>query len=175
MKRRKWFGLGHEKRVAGPGDLTHFCAACAQPGINLCNTWEDDENQLNFFVLNEMNFPEPRILCRTKYTRILAFDGNFTAAHLKQKRPEDDVWLSPGTGMVVAPEPYKAHLRVAIETKDMSSIAVRNKFMTLFAEKDMSSISSRDGEEFISWRLRCNWDWGWCVCQAWVLLPQQLR
>jgi len=45
MKRRKWFGLGHERRLPGPGDLTLFCAACPQPGINTADDWQEEEDQ----------------------------------------------------------------------------------------------------------------------------------
>jgi hypothetical protein len=47
-------------------------------------------------------------------------DGNFTADHIKQKRPQDDVWLSDGEGMMTAREPYTTHIKLAKETKDVS-------------------------------------------------------
>ena len=37
-------------------------------------------------------------------------DGNFTAVHLRQKHPENDVFLSDGTGYMTSREPYLKHL-----------------------------------------------------------------
>ena len=52
--------------------------------------------------------------------RSFVADGNFTADHIKQKRPQDDVWLSDGEGMMTAREPYATHIRLAKETKEVS-------------------------------------------------------
>lgn len=46
-------------------------------------------------------------------------DGNFTAVHQRQKRPEDDVDLADGHGFLVKNEPYKEHLKVAKEYKEV--------------------------------------------------------
>jgi hypothetical protein len=46
-------------------------------------------------------------------------DGNFTAVHQKQKRPDDDVHLADGNGHVVKDEPYKKYLKVAKEYKEV--------------------------------------------------------
>jgi len=51
--------------------------------------------------------------------RSFVADGNFTADHIKQKRPQDDVWLSDGEGMMTAREPYATHIRLATETKEV--------------------------------------------------------
>ena len=37
-------------------------------------------------------------------------DGNFSADHLKQKNPLDDVWLTSGEGMMTEKEAYKTFL-----------------------------------------------------------------
>jgi len=55
--------------------------------------------------------------------RSLVVDGNFTADHIKLKRAADDVWLTDGEGMMTARAPYKAHLAIAIETKEVRSIS----------------------------------------------------
>ena len=49
------------------------------------------------------------------YTRSFVTDGNFSADHLKQKRPEDDIWLLGGQGMLTGMAQYKEHLKVAVE------------------------------------------------------------
>lgn len=56
---------------------------------------------------------------RWKFTRGLVFDGNFSAEQLKMKWPEDDVALSNGCGFMVDPGPYKEHLKVAVELKEV--------------------------------------------------------
>ncbi|TFK61330.1 hypothetical protein BDN72DRAFT_778352, partial [Pluteus cervinus] len=93
MKYWKWHGFGHSDREPGNGELAIFCPACPQPGINLPPSWEKDRDQ------------NPQL-----YTRSFVVDGNFVANHLKQKRPEDDVWLAAGTGMMTKRGPYEAHL-----------------------------------------------------------------
>lgn len=59
---------------------------------------------------------------RTVYTRGFVKDGNFTAVHQVQKRPEDDVWMADGTGFMVGRERYQAHLKVAKEYKEVSLV-----------------------------------------------------
>jgi hypothetical protein len=49
----------------------------------------------------------------------LVLDGNFKLSHLKQKRPEDDVWLGDGHGMMTEQEPYLLHLATAIEIRQV--------------------------------------------------------
>ncbi len=36
-------------------------------------------------------------------------DGNFTAQHMKMRKPEDDIPLSDGLAYMVANEPYQKH------------------------------------------------------------------
>jgi len=52
--------------------------------------------------------------------RSFTVDGNFTADHIKQKRPDDDEWLNDGNGMMTAREPYASHVISAKETKSVS-------------------------------------------------------
>jgi hypothetical protein len=52
------------------------------------------------------------------YTRGLVKDGNFTAVHLIQKNPDDDVWLAEGQGFMASQERYQNHLKVAKEYKE---------------------------------------------------------
>lgn len=64
-----------------------------------------------------------------KYLRQLIFDGNFSQAHLRQKNPEDDVWLTDGELFMVARARYREHLKVAIEIRE-----VRNIFHAYFTK-----------------------------------------
>ncbi|KAH9949222.1 hypothetical protein B0H21DRAFT_820230 [Amylocystis lapponica] len=103
MKDMMRHGFGYPGRARpGPGDLTFFCAACPQPGVNLPPEWKEDENQLI-------------------YTRGFMMDGNSSAEHLKMRRPANDVAISDGTGFMVGEGRYKAHLKVAKEVKSKSS------------------------------------------------------
>lgn len=51
--------------------------------------------------------------------RSFVSDGNFTADHLRQKRPEDDVWLTSGEGVMAERTAYAAHLGIAKETTEV--------------------------------------------------------
>jgi hypothetical protein len=45
MKRLKWAGYGNKNNMASdvsPGQLSVFCPACPQPGINIPENWKDD-------------------------------------------------------------------------------------------------------------------------------------
>lgn len=55
--------------------------------------------------------------CRWVYTRSFTVDGNFTASHQRQKRPEDDVPLTNGQGFMTESSDYKEHLKVAMESQ----------------------------------------------------------
>jgi hypothetical protein len=47
-------------------------------------------------------------------------DGNFQAEHMRMKNPENDVPLSDGTGFMVSKEPYRLHLKSAVERRQVS-------------------------------------------------------
>jgi len=49
-------------------------------------------------------------------------DGNFQAEHMRMKNPENDVSLSDGTGFMVSKKPYKLHLKLAVERRQVSSL-----------------------------------------------------
>jgi Kyakuja-Dileera-Zisupton transposase len=44
---------------------------------------------------------------------VFVIDGNFTAVHLRQKHPENDVFLSDGTAYMTGRDRYLKHLRAA--------------------------------------------------------------
>jgi len=69
-----------------------------------------------------LNLQKPlKSMFRWLYTRSIVIDGNFTADHLKMKRPENDVALSPGGRYMVEPSRYQAHLESAIDHREVSN------------------------------------------------------
>ncbi|KAG9315413.1 hypothetical protein JVU11DRAFT_4564 [Chiua virens] len=100
---RKRAGFGHDTNMGlNTGALALFCPACPQPGINLPDKWEekynDDVIALHYVV-----------------------DGNFTAQHMKMKKPEEDVSLADGLAYMVENEPYQAHVSSALDSKERST------------------------------------------------------
>ncbi|KAG2078366.1 hypothetical protein BDR04DRAFT_998535, partial [Suillus decipiens] len=91
LKTMKWHGFGHCSDDPKAGDLTLFCPACPQPGINITSSW--------------------------KYTQSFVMDGNFKVKHLHPIKPHDEVWLSDGLRFMVGKDRYKLHLA---EASDMS-------------------------------------------------------
>jgi len=69
------------------------------------------------------------ITSRWLYTRSIVIDGNFTADHLKMKRPEEDIALSPGGRYMVEPQRYEAHLKTGQEIKQ---VCILLRFMIKF-------------------------------------------
>ena len=49
-------------------------------------------------------------------------DGNFTAQHMKMRKPEDDIPLSNGLAYMVANEPYQKHIAQAADNKEVCII-----------------------------------------------------
>ncbi|KAG2139892.1 hypothetical protein BD769DRAFT_1626324 [Suillus cothurnatus] len=73
LKTMKWHGFGHGSDSPTAGDLTLFCPACPQPGINV--SLSGDES-----------------LDDWKYTWSFVMDGNFKAEHLHPIKPLDEVY-----------------------------------------------------------------------------------
>lgn len=46
-------------------------------------------------------------------------DGNFTAQHMKMRKPENDVSLSDGLAYMVANEPYQKHISQAANNEEV--------------------------------------------------------
>ncbi|TFK59006.1 hypothetical protein BDN72DRAFT_781336, partial [Pluteus cervinus] len=101
LKHKKWHTFGHTGHIPKEGELALFCPTCPQAGINIPDSWADEPNQ-------------------HLYMRSFVVDGNFTASHLKQKNPEDDVRLTDGTGMMANRSRYQEHLKVAHDDKDIN-------------------------------------------------------
>lgn len=64
-------------------------------------------------------------------------DGNFTAQHMKMKRPEDDVSLSDGLAYMVEDGPYQLHVASAAEnTEVISSLRWLKLFPLILTVRD---------------------------------------
>ena len=53
------------------------------------------------------------IAFRWKYMQTFVMDGNFSAEHLKMRRPTDDIPIADGHAFMVQAAPYAAHLKEA--------------------------------------------------------------
>jgi Kyakuja-Dileera-Zisupton transposase len=84
--------------------------------MNLPKNWEDDEDECVPQIL--MVIPILTLIFRQwVYTRSYTVDGNFTASHQRQKRPEDDVALTNGHSFTTEATNYQEHLAIAKESK----------------------------------------------------------
>ena len=115
-------GYGHDtEEPVAPGSLAIFCPACPQPGINLPDNWEEDEKR---WVMNYLLFFSLSLHSSWLYTRSIVIDGNFTADHLKMKRPENDICLTPGGRYMVEPTRYEAHLLEAPDYREVWTLSI---------------------------------------------------
>lgn len=78
------------------------------------------------------------IVYRWLYTRSLVIDGNFSAEHLKMKRPEEDIELSPGGRYMVEPKRYALHLNTGMEIKQVCKFRVFNFSHFTFLHTEIS-------------------------------------
>ena len=66
----------------------------------------------------------------------LVADGNFTANHIKQQHPQDDIWISNGEGMMTAREPYTTHIKLSKDTKDVGCIYYLFEYLLMGSVED---------------------------------------
>ncbi|KAG2143570.1 uncharacterized protein EDB93DRAFT_1105234 [Suillus bovinus] len=92
----KWHGFAHKDDEPKAGDLTLFCPACPQPGINL--------------DLSTGTSTRPDNTPSWLFTRTLVMDGNFKAEHLHPGNPSDEVSLMDGLAFMVGDERYKSQI-----------------------------------------------------------------
>ena len=65
------------------------------------------------------------------YIHSLVLDGNFSASHLKQCCPEDDVWLTGRDGMMVERTRYAEHLAITIEIKEVNTMYINASYINI--------------------------------------------
>ncbi|KAG1720014.1 hypothetical protein EDB19DRAFT_1966658 [Suillus lakei] len=112
LKLLKWNGFGHKEKDVKPGDLTLFCPACPQLGINVTLPTEDGPAEIN--SASDLEMPS------WLYSRSLVMDGNFKAEHMHAANPIDEVPLMDGRGFMVGDGKYKAHLALAKDATQRS-------------------------------------------------------
>jgi hypothetical protein len=101
--------------------------------------------------------------------RSFVMDGNFTADHIRQVRPNDDVWLTDGEGMMTAREPYAAHIKRAKETQEVSHCSImENANQKILLEKRSvrtfgKQLSGDSGCKHGIWSQRCHWHRRTCM------------
>jgi hypothetical protein len=69
-------------------------------------------------------------------------DGNFQAEHMRMKNPENDVPLSDGTGFMVSKELYKAHLKSAVERRQVNSISRVSAGICSLSDRDQLAMTT---------------------------------
>jgi hypothetical protein len=118
MGRLRAYGASDKKvEEVKSGELTTYCPACPQPGINLPTDWTEDAAR------HKLNFSDQACLIlsnRWVYKHIFVADGNFKADHVRQKKLAGDVWLSEGSGMIAKAEEYTEFLKYATEKRMVS-------------------------------------------------------
>ncbi|KAG1725121.1 hypothetical protein EDB19DRAFT_1897823 [Suillus lakei] len=117
LKTMKWHSFDHRSNNPNAGDLTLFCPACPQPGINI--SLSGDES-LDDHLSDDQN-------SKLEIHPVIVMDGNFKAEHLHPIKPSDEVWLSDGLGFMVGKDRYKKHLAEAADTVN----AARHKLKSM--------------------------------------------
>jgi hypothetical protein len=77
--------------------------------------------------------------------RSFVADGNFSADHVKQKRPADDVWLLDGAGMMTDRRRYAAHLKIALDSPKKGGTGCDNNFRAIDAANRGNAIYDATG------------------------------
>jgi len=67
-------------------------------------------------------------------------DGNFQAEHMRMRNPENDVPLSDGAGFMVSKKPYEAHLKSAVERRQVRSISCISAVIRSCSDRDQCAM-----------------------------------
>ncbi|KDQ49348.1 hypothetical protein JAAARDRAFT_143578, partial [Jaapia argillacea MUCL 33604] len=100
LKTLKWQGFGYGPfREPGPGELTLFCLACPQVGVNLPDNWEEEAERLPWLFSRQLNM-----------------DGNFKAEQMHHKYPDDGLPLTRGSLFLCEDTRYNQYIAGAKPT-----------------------------------------------------------
>lgn len=116
LKKLKWAGFGQTNQdplEAKPAQLTIFCPACPQPGINLPPEWEHNKDK--WVAYRDFHTLGQKLTTNNSYIYRRAFiaDGNFKADHVRLSRVTNDIWLLDGAGMMPNRSEYSSFLENA--------------------------------------------------------------
>ena len=105
VKKLRWAGYAQcpgQPIDPQPGELGYLCPACPQDGVNIPENWTNDPN-------------------RWVFHRVFTGDSNFTADHVQQKAPADEIWLYDGLGMTARRAEYAEFLASAFDKATVSN------------------------------------------------------
>jgi len=74
------------------------------------------------------------------FMRGFMMDGNFQAEHMRMRNPENDVPLSDGAGFMVSKKPYEAHLKSAVERRQVRSISRISAVIRSCSDRDQRAM-----------------------------------
>ena len=74
------------------------------------------------------------------FMRGFMMDGNFQAEHMRMRNPENDVPLSDGAGFMVSKKPYEAHLKSAVERRQVRPISRISAFVRSCSDRDQRAM-----------------------------------
>jgi len=109
------------------------------------------------------------MVIRWLYTRSIFIDGNFSAEHLKMRRPEEDIALSPGGRYMVEPKRYESHLKTGKEIKQACLFRKTDcPNSNIISEISMLRPQGSQLCQYLPSTPYIHRDWCNCMCPAWV-------
>ena len=170
---RKRAGFAYIDAEPGPGELVEFCSACPQDGFNLRENWQDDPEECVILTPTALALTG---FLRYKYSRDICLDGNFSADQTKMKCPDDDVHLTNGDGFMVTESLYQAHLKAAVEIKQVRLLQCQGQLDAEdIIETHLSSIRCHGKFEYVQGASSLHRNWCCCMCAARLLYPSRCR
>ncbi|KAI6046549.1 hypothetical protein EDC04DRAFT_2597990 [Pisolithus marmoratus] len=142
IKLEKWNGFWQTKGSPLRGDLVLFCVACLQPGINM-----DLTKSLHELVAKITAYVPMLTLQSWKYTHAMVMDRNFKAEHIKERCPEDQVWLMDGCGYMVKHGEYQEYLK---DTPHITEVLVQQLVHSMAVSTPTQWLISRKGKAILS-------------------------
>lgn len=125
------FGFGFKKEEKpGDGDLALFCVSCPQSDYNLPDGWEQFKDQYVWPSCTAFSNSHMCASVRYIFKRQIVFDGNFSQDSLKMRRPDQDVRIEDGEGMMVREEPFQKHLKVEQAKKPLPEVSAPSYDLT---------------------------------------------
>jgi len=104
----------------------------------------------------------------------VVIDGNFSAEHLKMRRPEGDIALSPGGRYMVEPKRYELHLNTGKEIKQVCLFREINFNSNMIHIVEITVFRSQGSQsrQYLPSTPHINRNWCSCMCTTWVFFSQ---